>query len=74
MNDDVTPPMAPTVRVVRGTPTPEELAALVGALFAMRTGASAAGARPAASRWRVSARPTIPLRAGPGAWRASALP
>jgi hypothetical protein len=71
MNDDATPPL---VRVVRGTPTPEDLAALVGALFAMRTGVAAAGAQPSISRWRVSARPTIPLRAAPGAWRASGLP
>ncbi len=65
----------PAFRVVRGTPTAEELAALVGVLFSRRAVAQPAGsARSAASRWRASALPTVPLRPGPGAWRASALP
>jgi Acyl-CoA carboxylase epsilon subunit len=63
----------PVLRVVCGTPTAEELAALVGALFSRRVPAAAAGpALP--SRWRVSALPGVPLRAGPGAWQASGLP
>jgi hypothetical protein len=71
MNDEAKPPV---VRVVRGAPTPEELAALVGALLATRpTAADAAGPEPV-SGWRVSMRPTIPLRHGSGAWRASGLP
>jgi hypothetical protein len=64
----------PAFRVVRGTPTAEELAALVGVLFSRQAAQPAESARPAASRWRASALPSTPLRPGPGAWRASALP
>jgi hypothetical protein len=65
----------PAFRVVRGTPTAEELAALVGVLFSRRAAARPAeSARPGGSRWRASALPSSPLRPGPGAWRASALP
>ncbi|MEV0715958.1 acyl-CoA carboxylase subunit epsilon [Asanoa sp. NPDC050611] len=60
----------PLFRVTRGAPTPEELAALVGAL-SLRT--RSASAVPVSSLWARSARPG-PLPAGPGAWRASALP
>lgn len=64
--------MTDEFRVVRGTPTPEELAALVGVLMGRR--ATAAPPRPVPSRWRRSALPSTPLRAGAGAWKASALP
>ena len=63
-----------SLRVVKGEPTPEELAALVAVVSAK---AAAAGetqpARPSnwAAYWR-SVR--TPLPAGPGAWRASGLP
>jgi len=57
----------PYVRIVRGTPTAEELAALVGVLaLGART---TAGAAPAPSRWARSGRP-----ARTGGWRASGLP
>jgi hypothetical protein len=63
----------PDFRVVRGTPTPEELAAIVGVLWARRQAAAlAAPAVPVASRWRASALPRaagLP-RPGPGAWSA----
>ncbi len=63
----------PLLRVVRGTPTAEELAALVGVICAIPAPPAAPPAIP--SRWRTSARPAGPaLRPGPGAWRASALP
>jgi hypothetical protein len=58
----------PFVRIVRGTPTAEELAALVGALL-VRSG-TAEEAKPAPSRWASSARPG----ARPTSWRAAALP
>lgn len=64
----------PAFRVVRGTPTAEELAALVGVLFSRRAAGSAEPPRPTPSRWRASALPNVPLRPSPGAWRASALP
>jgi acyl-CoA carboxylase epsilon subunit-like protein len=62
----------PLFRIVRGTPTPEELAAIVGVLWARRQAAAADPVRPV-SRWRASAAP----RAGrlphpaPGAWSAA---
>jgi Acyl-CoA carboxylase epsilon subunit len=63
----------PALRVVRGTPTAEELAALVGVLFSRRS-EPAPVEPPTPSRWRASALPGVPLRAGRGAWRASGLP
>jgi Acyl-CoA carboxylase epsilon subunit len=66
---------APVLTVVRGSPSAEEIAALVIVLTA-RTGPASAGAaaRPG-SAW--SARSRLlrePLPRGPGGWRASALP
>ncbi|MEV0002453.1 acyl-CoA carboxylase subunit epsilon [Micromonospora sp. NPDC050980] len=64
----------PMFRVVRGVPTAEELAALVGAIM-VRTRPVAVAAPSAPSRWARSAHPvTATLTAGPGAWRASGLP
>ncbi|TYB91969.1 acyl-CoA carboxylase subunit epsilon [Micromonospora sp. WP24] len=63
----------PLLRVVRGVPTAEELAALVGAVVT-RSRPAAAPAPAAASAWARSGRPTIGVTAGPGAWRASGLP
>jgi Acyl-CoA carboxylase epsilon subunit len=63
--------------VVRGDPTPAELAAVV-VVLAARAGQGAAG-RPATrrprSQWAVGDRLMRPVLAvGPGAWRASGLP
>ena len=66
-------PATPLLRVVRGEPTPEQLAALL-AVVAARAGAPAARQpRPVRSLW---ATPVLraPLSPGPGAWRASVLP
>lgn len=70
----------PVLRVVKGEPTPEELAALVAVVTA-RAAAGAAAATAAtgpedrasdwASYWRNVRRPLHP---GPGRWRASAHP
>ncbi|WP_343443499.1 acyl-CoA carboxylase subunit epsilon [Micromonospora schwarzwaldensis] len=64
----------PMFRVVRGVPTAEELAALVGAIM-VRTRPVTAAAPAAVSHWTRSARPAgaTPV-AGPGAWRTSGLP
>ncbi|MGC4804436.1 acyl-CoA carboxylase subunit epsilon [Micromonospora sp. DT233] len=64
----------PLFRVIRGVPTPEELAALVGAIVS-RTRPAAAAAPAPVSTWARSGRPggATPT-AGPGAWRASGLP
>ena len=63
----------PLLRVVRGEPSDEELAALTAVLL----GAAAARAAdsPRRSAWADrSAGMRRPLYPGPGAWRASALP
>jgi hypothetical protein len=63
----------PLLRVVKGDPTPEELAALVAVVTTRRGGADEPPrrrpiwGRPAAAMRR-------PHRAGPGAWRGSSLP
>jgi len=62
-------------RIARGSPTPEELAAIVGVLWSRRQAAAASAANSAAlpSRWRASAAPRagrLP-RPGRGAWSAT---
>ncbi|TDC82987.1 acyl-CoA carboxylase subunit epsilon [Micromonospora sp. KC606] len=64
----------PLFRVVRGIPTAEELAALVGVVVGRSSTAAVTAAR-TSSAWARSARPTaVKPVAGPGAWRASGLP
>lgn len=69
----------PLFRVVRGTPTAEELAALVGVIVA-RSRPVDTGRRPARSTWARSALPGtatasgIPARPAADGWRLSALP
>jgi len=65
----------PILQVVKGDPTPEELAALI-AVVSARSSASAVPAEPDragdwATYWRHARRPLHP---GPGRWRASAHP
>jgi hypothetical protein len=60
----------PLVSVVRGTPTDEELAALVTVIAARSITVDAALPRRTPSNWARSARPSIV----PPSWRASALP
>jgi len=69
---------APTLRLVRGDPTPEEAAALVAVLTARARAAQAAHSgepAPPPSGWRdrarVLRRPPAP---GPGAWQAAYRP
>ncbi|HET7327371.1 MAG TPA: acyl-CoA carboxylase subunit epsilon [Nocardioidaceae bacterium] len=66
----------PLLRVVKGEPTDEELAALT-AVVAGRAAAAAAIERPAPRRseWGAHHRKLRRIhRHGPGAWRAAALP
>ncbi|MEU5938373.1 acyl-CoA carboxylase subunit epsilon [Micromonospora sp. NPDC047548] len=64
----------PLFRVVRGVPTADELAALVGAIV-VRSRSAAAPAPVTTSAWARSGRPAVAApAAGPGAWRASGLP
>ena len=63
----------PLLTVVRGEPTPEQLAAVI-AVVSARAAGGAEGEEPVVrSPW---GRPSLraPLTPGPGAWRASALP
>lgn len=74
--DESTP--EPALRVVRGAPTAEELAALVCVLTRAATPPPPA-APPGPSRWVRSGRPgavtgAMPATRGPHQWRASALP
>jgi hypothetical protein len=61
-------PVDPMFRVTRGAPTPEELAALVGVLWARRQSAAAAPVPDAPrSRWRAPLPRALPTP-GRGAW------
>ena len=77
MNDTAGDPDAaalPLLRIVRGDPTDDELAALVAVVAARSTTAPDPGAAPS-GRWAAAPRRLRePLRPGPGAWGASHLP
>ncbi|MYS79351.1 acyl-CoA carboxylase subunit epsilon [Embleya scabrispora] len=63
------------IKVVRGEPTPEELAVIVTVVAAKASGGTIAPEPAAPSQWNAPARLVRrPLRPGPGAWRASAWP
>ena len=65
---------APVLRIVRGDATAEEVAALVAVVAGLAAGAPAPPPR-GATGWRDRSRLVRePLRPGPGAWSASALP
>ena len=66
----------PTIRIERGNPSPEQLAALTLVLSALGGDASgAAHERRARTLWTARSRFARPRPAvGPGGWRASALP
>jgi Acyl-CoA carboxylase epsilon subunit len=67
-------PTRPPLRIVKGDPTPEEIAALVAVLARMGSGA-APEPPPRRSEWASHhRRMRSVLNPGPGAWRASALP
>jgi len=72
--NDERPEARPFLRVVRGDPTPEELAALVAVLM-VRTGEAEAAPARTRSAWSDRSRQLRgSLSPGPGAWRRSALP
>jgi hypothetical protein len=73
VSTEPTPPTRPVLRVVRGEPRPEELAALV-AVLAARTAPPAGEPEREPGLWADrSAALRRPLQPGPGAWRAAAL-
>jgi hypothetical protein len=64
----------PLLRIVKGDPTPEELAALVAVVASMAAGAAETASRQERPRPEWSARHRAlrgTHRHGPGAWRAS---
>lgn len=68
-------PARPVLRIVRGDPSPEEVAAVTVVLAAASGGGSAEPEAGPTSVW--TERESLvrrPLTPGPGAWRASALP
>jgi hypothetical protein len=63
------------LRIVKGAPTEDELAALVAAVSTRRTPSGSAPERMPASNWAAYWRSVrTPLPHGPNAWRASARP
>jgi hypothetical protein len=65
----------PVLRVVKGDPTPEELAALIAVVTARATAPAPAPDTTRASNWATYWRNArTPFRPGPGQWRASAHP
>ena len=68
-------PARPSLRVVRGDATPEEIAALVAVLAARGGDEASSQPRSVKNEWSDRSRLLRrPLSPGPGAWRASALP
>jgi hypothetical protein len=66
---------APLLRVVKGDPSPEELAALVAVLAARSSAPTGAGSARGMAQWADRAAGLRrPLAHGPHAWRASGLP
>jgi hypothetical protein len=68
-----TPPGPPALRIVRGDPTAEELAALVAVLAAASGGAETSGPAVPVSQWAPPARLLRPAVAPTGWWE-STLP
>jgi hypothetical protein len=73
-----TPEDRPHLRIVKGDPTAEELAALVAVLQVAASGSPAAAPRRPVSEWAAAhrkLRTTFPSGpSGPSGWRASAMP
>jgi hypothetical protein len=73
MTEEASSAPVPLLAVTRGVPTPDELAALMVVLAGRATDPSSGAARQ--SSWSAKSRMLrAPVRPGPGAWRASALP
>ncbi len=73
-NEAETPQQPSLLRIVKGDPTPEEVAALVSVVSGMSAGAQSTPARPTPKpQWGANHRKVRGThRHGPGAWRATA--
>jgi acyl-CoA carboxylase epsilon subunit len=75
MSDDEPTPGRPVLRIVKGDPTPEEIAALVAVLSARAAAVGGEEPPPRRSEWAGhERRMRRPVHPSPGGWRASALP
>ena len=78
--DETTPataaaPARPALRIVKGNPTPEEIAARVTVLSARAGAAGETEPPPRRSEWAApERRMRRPVHPSPGGWRASAFP
>jgi Acyl-CoA carboxylase epsilon subunit len=69
------PDPQPFLRVVRGDPTPEELAVLVAVLTSVAAPGPSGGGRETTRQWNAPRRlHGVVHPHGPGGWRASGLP
>ncbi len=59
------------LQILKGNPTPEELAALTAVVLALQSAEDAAPARPTQRHWVRRAALNLAPRPGPGAWRRS---
>jgi len=74
-NMSTSPPGAHMLRIVHGTPSDEELAALTTVLATASPRGAADTSSPRGSAWAApAARLRTPLCPGPGAWKAAVLP
>jgi hypothetical protein len=70
----MTEPAAPVLRIVSGSPTPEELAVLAALVRLAGTGGDETSAAPTRGRWNdPAALHRRPQLQGPGGWRAAAF-
>ena len=61
----------PVLAVVKGEPTPEELAALTAVVLSLDGGAPAAPAKPGARHWIRRQQLQLAPKPGPGSWKRS---
>lgn len=66
-----TPLDPPVLSVVKGNPTPEELAALTAVVLSMRAAGDEAPPRPTTRHWVRRQQLRLAPTPGPGAWRRS---
>lgn len=74
MNQDTThagTPEAPLLSVLKGDPTPEELAALTAVVASLSAPAAPAPAKPTVRHWVRQQQLRLAPTPGPGAWRRS---
>jgi hypothetical protein len=69
--EDVTPPAAPLISVVKGQPTAEELAALTAVVLSLGGAETADSRKPTVRHWVRRQQLRLAPTPGPGAWKRS---